>query len=99
MYEIGPTRTDLIEEYDQNPGGPYSPELTLLVNRLRLMPMEDRTIIVSTKRHAEWTLAKMPKTRGDKLEYYDDLVFDDYYEATKKLFRMRWQKVTGVDPV
>ena len=28
MYEIDPTRTDLIEEFDQNPGGPYSPELT-----------------------------------------------------------------------
>ena len=99
MYEIDPTRTDLIEEFDSNPGGPYGPELSLVVNRLRLMPMEERVIIVSTTRHAEWTLAKMPKTRGDKVEYFDDLVFDDYYEATKKLFRMRWHAVTGVEPV
>ena len=82
MYEIDPTRTDLIEEFDRNPGGPYGPELTLVVNRLRLMPMEERTIIVCTKHGVEWTLAKMPKVRGDKLEYYDDLVFDDYYDAT-----------------
>ena len=98
MYEIDPTRTDLIEEFDRNPGGPYGPELTLVVNRLRLMPMEERTIIVCTKHGVEWTLAKMPKVRGDKLEYYDDLVFDDYYDATKKVFRMRWQAVTGVAP-
>lgn len=98
MYEIDPTRTDLIEEFDRNPGGPYGPELTLVVNRLRLMPMEERTIIVCTRRGAEWTLARMPKIRGDRLEYYDDLVFDDYDAATRKVFRMRWQAVTGVAP-
>jgi hypothetical protein len=73
MYEIDPTRTDLIEEFDQNPYGHHSPELVLVVNRLRLMPMEERTIIVCTKLHKEWTLAKMPTARGVKLEYYDDL--------------------------
>ncbi len=98
MYEIDPTRTDLIEEFDRNPGGPYGPELTLVVNRLRLMPMEDRTIIVCTRRGVEWTLARMPKARGDKLDYYDDLVFDDYAAAARKVFRMRWQAVTGVAP-
>ena len=36
MYEIDPSRTDLIEEFDNNPGGPYSSELALVVNRLRL---------------------------------------------------------------
>ena len=41
----------------------------------------------------------MPKVRGAKLEYYDDLVFDDYDAATKKVFRIRWQAVTGVAPV
>ena len=98
MYEIDPTRTDLIEEFDRNPGGPYGPELTLVVNRLRLMPMEERTIIVCTRHGVEWTLARMPKARGDKLEYYDNLVFDDYDAATRKVFRMRWQAVTGVAP-
>ena len=98
MYEIDPTRTDLIEEFDQNPGGPYSPELALVVNRLRLMRMEERTIIVCNKRGVEWSLAKMPTVRGAKLEFYDDLVFDDYYAAVKKVFRIRWQAVTGVAP-
>ena len=60
--------------------------------------MEERTIIVCTKRHAEWTLGSMPKAPGAKMEYYDDLVFDDYDAALRKLFRIRWQAVTGVAP-
>jgi len=95
LYEIDPSRTDLAEEFKKNPGGPYSPELTLVVNRLRLGPMEERTIMVCTKRGREWTLAKMPTVRGAKLEYYEDLVFDDYYDAAREIFRMRWHTVTG----
>lgn len=95
MYEIDPSRTDLVEEFLENPGGPYSPELTLLVNRLRLGPMEERTILVCTKRGREWVLAKMPTVRGAKLEIFEDRVFDDYTAATREVFRMRWQAVTG----
>ena len=95
MYEIDPTRTDLVEEFRNNPGGPYSPELTLVVNRLRLMPLEDRHILVCTKRGREWTLAKMPSVRGARLELFEDRVFTDYYEGVREVFRMRWQTVTG----
>ncbi len=95
MYEIDPLRTDLVEEFRKNPGGPYSPELTLVVNRLRVMPMADRHILVCTQRGREWTLAKMPSKRGATLEFVQDRVFDDYYEGVWEVFRMRWQTVTG----
>ncbi len=98
MYKIDPTRTDLVEEFYKNPSGPHSLELARVVNLLRLLPMEERIIIVCTKPHAEWTLAKMPKARGDRMEYYDDLVFDDYDAAVRKVFQIRWQAATGVDP-
>lgn len=95
MYEIDPSRTDLAEEFQNNPGGPYSPELTLVVNRLRVMPMADRHILVCTKRGREWMLAKMPSVRGAKVELFEDRVFNDYYEGVREVFRMRWQTVTG----
>lgn len=95
MYEIDPSRTDLAEEFKQNPGGPYSPELTLLVNRLRLGPMGERAILVCTKRGREWTVAMMPSVRGAKLELFEDRVFDDYDDAAREVFRMRWEAVTG----
>ncbi len=95
MYAIDTSRKDLVEEYRQNPGGPYSPELTLLVNRLRLGPMEERYILVCTKRGREWTVAKMPTVRGAKVEILEDRVFDDYYAAAWEVFRLRWEAVTG----
>lgn len=95
MYEIDPSRTDLVEEFRNKPGGPYSAELTLVVNRLRLMPMADRHILVCTQRGRQWTLAKMPSQRGVKLELFEDRVFEDYYEGAWEVFRLRWQTVTG----
>ncbi len=95
MYSIDASRMDLVEEYRANPAGPYSPELTLLVNRLRLGPMEERYILVCTKRGREWVLAKMPTVRGARLELFEDRVFRDYDTATWEVFRMRWQAVTG----
>ena len=96
MYKIDPSRTDLVEEFRRNPGGPYSPELTLLVNRLRLMPLAERHILVCTERGRRWMLAKMPAKRGDQIARYEDCVFDDYYEGAWEVFRRRWQTVTGV---
>ena len=42
MYEIDPARLELVQKFRDNPDGPHSPELALVVNRLRLMPMADR---------------------------------------------------------
>jgi len=97
MYEIDPSRTDLVEEFRNNPGGPFSRELTLVVNRLHVMPMADRHILVCTKRSREWVLAKMPTVRGAKMELYDDQVFDDYYKGVWEVFKRRWKTVTGQD--
>ncbi len=98
MFEIDPSRTDLVAEFRANPAGPYSPELTLVVNSLRTMPMADRHILVCTRRGREWTLAKMPTVRGARLELFEDQVFDDYYAGAWEVFRRRWQTVTGQDP-
>ena len=95
MYQIDPSRTDLVEEFRENPGGPYSAELTLLVNRLRLGPMGERFILVCTKRGREWTVARMPTVRGVKLELFEDRVFDDYDDACREAFKMRWEVATG----
>ncbi len=96
MYEIDPSRLDLVDEFRNNPGGPYSPELTLVVNRLRVMPMADRHVLVCTKRGREWMLAKIPPVRGAKMELFEDQVFDDYYAGAWEVFKSRWKTVTGM---
>ena len=95
MYRIDTSRTDLVEEFRANPSGPHSPELTLLVNRLRLEPIEERIILVCTRRGREWTLARMPAVRGARLELFEDRVFHDYEVAVWEVFRMRYEAVTG----
>ena len=97
MYEIDPSRTDLVEEFRNNPGGPHSPELTLVVNRLRVMPLADRHVLVCTKRGREWVLAKIPNLRGAKMEIFEDQVFDYYYAGVWEVFKRRWKTVTGRD--
>lgn len=98
MYTIDPSRTDLAAEFRRHPQGPYSAELALVVNRLRLMPLADRHILVCTRHGREWTLAKMPATRGARVELCEDRVFQDYDEAVWEVFRMRWKTLTGTDP-
>jgi hypothetical protein len=95
MYEIDPTRTDLVDEFRANPGGPHSPELALVVNRLRLMPMAERHILVCIERGRRWMLARMPAERGAPIECFEDRVFTDYGAAVWEVFRRRWQTVTG----
>ena len=84
--------------FGKTPGDPHSPELTLVVNRLRLMPLADRHILVCTRRAREWRLAKMPAQRGARLEISDDRVFDNYEDGVWEVFRMRWKTLTGKDP-
>jgi len=95
MYEIDPSRTDLVEEFRNNPGGPYSAELALVVNRLRLMPVAERHVLVCTRHGREWILARVPSERGARVELFEDRVFEDYDEAVWAVFKMRWQTVTG----
>lgn len=95
MYDVDPTRSDLVDEFRENPYGPHSPELTLLVNRLRLGPMEERYIIVTIRRGREWAVARMPTLRGAPVELVEGAVFDDYGAAVWEVFRLRWQVVTG----
>ena len=95
MYEIDPARLDLVQEFRDNPDGPHSLELTLVVNRLRLMPVADRHILICTQREREWTLAKMPSKRGAKVELFKDRVFNSYDDAVREVFKLRWETVTG----
>jgi hypothetical protein len=95
MYVVDPKRRDLVEEFRRNPFGPHGPELTLLVNHLRLIPMEERYIMVCTRRAREWAVAKMPTVRGAPVELVVGAAFDDYASAVWEVFRLRWQAVTG----
>ncbi len=95
MYKIDPSRTDLAYEFRDNPDGPYSAELKLVINRLRVMPMADRHVLVCIERGRRWMLARIPPDRGGQIERYQDQVFSDYDEAVWEVFKRRRKTVTG----
>jgi len=98
MQEIDPTRTDLIAEYDANPRGPHSHELVMLLNRLRLGPIEQRYVPVCTVPGREWAVARMPIARGCPIEFVEGAVYDNPLDADRRVFRLRWQAATGQGP-
>lgn len=99
MYEIDPSRTDLAYEFRDNPDGPHSPELILVINRMRLMPMEQRPVLVCLERGRRWMLARVPAVRGEPVECFEDRVFTDEAAAVWEVFRLRWQALTGEELV
>ena len=98
MYEIDPARTDLAQAFLANPGGPHGPELTRLINRLRLMPIAQRHVLICLERGRRWMLARIPSERGAPIECFQDRVFDNYDDALREVFRRRWRALTGEDP-
>ena len=95
MYQIDPTRTDLIEEFDRQPGGPHSAELKRLIMCLRTGPIAERFIVLCTRRGREWAVGWMPTERGKPIAFVDGAVFGDYDDAARLVFRLRWQAATG----
>ncbi len=96
MTNIDPSRRDLVEAFNANPGGPHSPELQRLVNKLRFEPaMKGKYVVVCTSPHAEWTLAQLPGERGKPIVMHRDQVFTSLDDAERAIFKLRWEAATG----
>ena len=96
MTDIDPTRRDLVEAFNANPGGPHSPELQRLVNALRFEPtMVGKYVVVCTKAHREWTLAQLPGLRGEPIVMHHERVFTSLDDAERAIFKLRWEAATG----
>jgi hypothetical protein len=97
MYEIDPERLDLVREFKAQIYGRHSGELQRILNRMRGGPNAGRYVIVCTKRHCGWTLARMGERAGDPLEPVPGHVFGSKAEAEWAVFKLRWRELTGRD--
>jgi hypothetical protein len=95
MYEIDPDRLDLAREFKACIYGRHSGELQRVLNRMRGGPNAGRYVIVCTKRHREWVLARMGQRAGDPLEPVSGYVFRSEEEAEWVVFELRWRELTG----
>jgi hypothetical protein len=95
MYDIDPGRIDLAREFKTRIYGRHSGELQRVLNRMRGGPNAGRWVIVSSKRHRQWVLARMGQTPGDPIEVVPGPVFASKAEAEWAVFKRRWRELTG----
>ena len=95
MYEIDPARLDLAREFKARIYGRHSGELQRVLNRMRGGANAGRYVIICTKRHREWVLARMGQRAGDPIEPVPGYVFQSEEEAEWAVFKLRWRELTG----
>ena len=94
MFKIDPSRHDLALEFRRKPFGEHSADLQAVLNAMRSIPVAGKHLLVMTKPHREWTLARM---EGDppRPSLMSEHVFDSLEEAEWFVFRLRWEAMTG----
>jgi hypothetical protein len=99
IYKVDPVR-DLAcaAEFMRNPVWHHSPGLQRVLHVFRGEPLRGKYVLVTTRPHQQWQLARLSGERGKPLAR-----LDTYYtcllEAERDIFRRRWKDFTGQDLV
>lgn len=86
---------ELAWAFKANPWGPHEPALQRLVDRMRWEPIAGKHVLVCTKPHTEWALARLPDRRGDAVEFIAGEIFSSLEDAEWAVFKRRWETMTG----
>lgn len=89
--------SQLAEEFRRNPFGRHSPELRVLLNRLRSRQAQDPYVLLCTKPHREWLLARKSDARQSPAHVVTGKRFTSAEEAEWEVFKLLWQQHTGED--
>ena len=91
---LDPSRTDLAREFRAQPFGIHSPELQVLLNRMRSLPVDGKHLLVTTKPGEEWMLARI-RLDPLRVERLPEHVFTSSEEAEWFVFKLRWKLLSG----
>ncbi len=97
VFRFDPTRLDLAREYRARPFGVHSPDLQYLLNLMRTSDVGGRYVLLMTRPHVQWTLARMPAC-GLGAPQPTNTTFDSLEEAEWAVFRLRWEALAGAPP-
>ena len=86
---------DLAWAFKANPWGPHEHTLQRLVDRMRWQPIAGKYVLICTKSHREWSLARLPDRRDEAIEFIEGEVFDSLADAEWAVFKRRWRTMTG----
>lgn len=94
MFSFDPSRLDLAREFKAKPFGEHSPDLQYLLALMRSRETAGRYVLVMTRPHAQWTLARL--TDGNKgPPRLTNTTFDSLEAAEWAVFRLRWEDLAG----
>jgi hypothetical protein len=94
LYSFDPSRLDLAREFRDKPFGAHSPDLQYLLNLMRTRETAGRYVLVMTRPHAQWTLARL--TEGNKgPPRLTNTTFDSLVAAEWAVFKLRWEDLAG----
>jgi hypothetical protein len=95
VYEIDPARQDLAREFKENPLGRHSGELQRVLNRMRGGGNEGRYVLICTKPHQSWVLARQGAAYAAPFSIVPGYQFTSLGEAEWTVFKLRWLELTG----
>ena len=96
MYQLTPSDANLLPEFLQRERKDFSLELRRVLNRLRLVPIAGREVIVAVEPNKTYRLARMGARRGEPVSYIDDRLFTDHKRAEYEILKLRWRRLTGL---
>jgi hypothetical protein len=85
----------LYEEFCACPVGPHSPNLQLVLQVFRGLPVAGKHVLVALAPHRRWVLAELTGERGCPVILHPETEFTDLHEAERVIYRMRWKAITG----
>jgi hypothetical protein len=94
VYAFDSSRLDLAREFKARPFGVHSPDLQYLLNLMRSRETAGRYVLVMTRPHAQWTLARL--TDGNYgPPVLTNTTFDSLEAAEWVVFKLRWEALAG----
>lgn len=97
MYRPTEKDRDTALEYRGAPIGPHSPTLQMILDYFRSLPVEGKYVVVCSKPHHAWTLARLTNDRSAPIEILPDTTFGSFAEAEWEIFKRRWRETVGSD--
>ena len=95
MTTIDVSRNDLVEEFRKTPVGHQSVELQKMMSVMRGERFPGKHVLICTKPHKEWRLARLSGVRGKPIEVVEGVVYTSIEEAEWEVFKIRWKALTG----
>jgi hypothetical protein len=94
VFSFDPGRLDLAREFKAKPFGEHSPDLQYLLNLMRSRETTGRYVLVMTRPHAQWTLARLTDDNMGPPRL-TNMTFDSLEAAEWAVFQLRWEDMAG----